>query len=159
MEGSAGIGKYGIYLLAADIGAIILFFFVVTGQKKEKTGEGESVVLQERKKNWYMDFEGEEEESEKEVPIIANKHENLIDTASSESVKKMGGNTILLAENLSAEKKQHILKSLNPSVMDIPVPYFPFIIGKQEGIVDYVLKRDTISRLHLKIEKKTENIM
>lgn len=154
MEGSAGIQKYGVYLLAADIGAVMLFFFIGFLGKKGKTEEKENVNLQEKKNNWYMEFEEEEEEAEKDAQALSDRYKNPAKDTSSEPVKKMGGNTVLLAENLSEGKKQHLLKSLNPSVMDIPVPYFPFIIGKQEGIVDYVLNRDTVSRLHLKIEKE-----
>ena len=36
---------------------------------------------------------------------------------------------------------------------DIPIPYFPFIIGKKSGITDYTLNKDTVSRLHVKLEE------
>ena len=32
--------------------------------------------------------------------------------------------------------------------------YYPFIIGKQENLVDHVLNRETVSRLHLRIDQK-----
>lgn len=50
-------------------------------------------------------------------------------------------NTVLLAEASLEKESQHLLKSVNPAISDISIPYFPFIIGKQEGIVDYALKR------------------
>lgn len=62
--------------------------------------------------------------------------------------------TVLLAEASMEGEHVHLLKSINPSISDIPVPYFPFIIGKQEGIVDYVLKKDTISRIHLRLDEE-----
>lgn len=44
------------------------------------------------------------------------------------------------------------LLSLDKRTEDIPIPYFPFIIGKQSGIADFVLNKDTVSRLHIKLE-------
>lgn len=35
----------------------------------------------------------------------------------------------------------------------IPVVYYPFIIGRLEGFCDYVISRDTVSRLHLRIDE------
>lgn len=35
----------------------------------------------------------------------------------------------------------------------IPVSYFPFIIGRQEGFCDYVISKDTVSYLHLRIDE------
>lgn len=36
----------------------------------------------------------------------------------------------------------------------IPVSYYPFLIGKQENLADYILQHDTISRLHVRIDRK-----
>lgn len=36
----------------------------------------------------------------------------------------------------------------------ITVAWFPFLIGKQEGLVDCVLPRDTVSRLHARIDRE-----
>lgn len=36
----------------------------------------------------------------------------------------------------------------------IPVAYFPFLIGKQGTLADYILPHDTISRLHVRIDRK-----
>ncbi len=35
----------------------------------------------------------------------------------------------------------------------ISIPYYPFIIGRQEGICDYVLSRNTVSSLHVRIDE------
>ncbi len=39
---------------------------------------------------------------------------------------------------------------------DIRIPYVPFLIGKQEGLVDFVIMRDTVSRLHARIDRGDE---
>lgn len=35
----------------------------------------------------------------------------------------------------------------------ITLPYYPFIIGKQEGLCDYVIPKSTVSRLHLRVDE------
>lgn len=65
-----------------------------------------------------------------------------------------GRNTVLLATADTFAAQSHLLKSLDPVIEDISIPYFPFLIGKQEGIVDYVLKKDTVSRLHIRIDEE-----
>lgn len=64
-----------------------------------------------------------------------------------------GRDTVLLASADTRTVQSHLLKSLDPSIEDIPIPYFPFLIGKQEEIVDYVLRKDTVSRLHIRIDE------
>ena len=39
----------------------------------------------------------------------------------------------------------------------ISITYFPFLIGKQENLTDYTLDKDTVSRIHVKIDQKDEN--
>jgi len=48
------------------------------------------------------------------------------------------------------------LHSLDGESEDIALRYFPFVIGKQSNLVDYMLDKDTVSRLHLKIDKSEE---
>lgn len=38
----------------------------------------------------------------------------------------------------------------------IPLSYYPFIIGKQEGLCDYVIAKSTVSRLHLRVDETEE---
>lgn len=60
--------------------------------------------------------------------------------------------TVLLSE-ASENKAGYILKSSDKTVEDIKISYFPFIIGKQERICDYIIKSEMVSRLHLRIDK------
>ena len=145
-------------------------------EKKEKAKEREDLERRGnlrrkpyRKKSeapeWYMTFEGEEDGfedapdwEEEKGKRRQNRHSGgweAGDEEDAEDIPDMEGqnkDTMLLAEADAPEKKPHMLKSLDLSVGDIPVPYFPFIIGKQEGIVDHVLRRPTVSRLHLRID-------
>lgn len=49
-------------------------------------------------------------------------------------------------------QKNHRLIALDPGLPDIELRYYPFIIGKQENLVDFVLERDVVSRLHMRID-------
>lgn len=51
------------------------------------------------------------------------------------------------------------LQSQDGETEDIVLPYFPFVIGKQANLVDYVLDKNTVSRLHLKIDQNGEQYM
>ena len=61
--------------------------------------------------------------------------------------------TRVLSAEEGRDKSIRCLVSMDKKTEDIPVSYFPFLIGKQSGIVDYILTRDTVSRIHVKIEK------
>lgn len=61
--------------------------------------------------------------------------------------------TTLLARTGSGGRR---LEAGGPEAEDIEISYFPYIIGKQEDLVDYVLMRETVSRLHLRIDKEGE---
>lgn len=66
-------------------------------------------------------------------------------------------NTILLnGETNGATAQVKRLTALEPGTEDIVIAYYPFIIGKQENLVDYVLRRETVSRLHLRIDRKED---
>ncbi len=60
--------------------------------------------------------------------------------------------TVLLTD-FSNQTEQRVLRALDLDGEDIPISYFPFIIGKQGNLVDFKLNRDTVSRLHLKIDQ------
>lgn len=66
-------------------------------------------------------------------------------------------NTTLLADfSKEATVGTRRLRALEPAQEDIVIAYFPFIIGKQEHLADFILEKDTVSRLHVKIDQ-TEN--
>ena len=60
--------------------------------------------------------------------------------------------TALLAD-LSDQPGTRRLRALDPENEDITIGYYPFIIGKQQNLVDYHLDRDTVSRLHVRIDQ------
>ncbi len=48
------------------------------------------------------------------------------------------------------------LSGIEGTTETVPVSYYPFLIGKQENLADYVLKEDTVSRLHARIDRRGE---
>ena len=70
---------------------------------------------------------------------------------SKEQQVQTGKDTVLLAD-FSSDTSQRVLRTLDAEGENIPLPYYPFIIGKQDNLVDYKLERDTVSRLHVRIE-------
>ena len=168
-RGKEGLLRYGILLGAAETTAALCALLVFAGisvyeQRKDRE---EKTQLQPEEMQWSMVFA--KEEDEKGVGNTGNlgncPREPGEDAGSAEfcpppsdagfpvSDAVSAGNTVLLSELQGDKSGNHILKSLDPLVADIPIPYFPFLIGKQEGIVDYVLPKDTVSRLHLRIDQ------
>ncbi|MEW4411499.1 DUF6382 domain-containing protein [Clostridium sp. AN503] len=65
-----------------------------------------------------------------------------------------GQDTVLLADlTPDTRTKLHCLHALDQDGADIVISYYPFIIGKQENLVDFLLPYDTVSRLHLRIDR------
>jgi hypothetical protein len=49
------------------------------------------------------------------------------------------------------------LLSMDGQCDEIVMTYFPFVIGKQETMVDFAIKRDAISRLHARFDKEGDS--
>ncbi len=174
--GKTGLELYWMELAAAQGVAVALYIlFLIRGRRKEKKTEGESKNSRKKETSsqWYMTFEdeGNEVEEREESQEIWDKKEKIrsgraaLWAEEGQEEKTImaaceeAGNTVLLAEADGTGSMSHLLKSLDPSVEDIPILYFPFIIGKQEGIVDYALKKDTVSRLHVRIDMEEKGCL
>lgn len=103
-------------------------------------------VDEETQLPWQMIFEHENinKEEMKESPYPGNNNNRTV------IKEEYGSNTVLLYD----KNEKHIRKliSLDDKVQDICIAYYPFIIGKQEDLVDFMLDYDTVSRLHLRID-------
>ncbi len=101
-------------------------------------------------------FEGLDEvmPEEKETPketVIESGHTDT----DRERMSLTAGDTMILT-GLKSAINIHVLKALDAGIADIPLTYYPFVIGKQYNMVDCCLSDDTVSRLHLKVEKKDD---
>lgn len=108
---------------------------------------------QKEEKNGYEDVD---EECDKEKDEWMELFNTKTCEESRETYEDMPyTHTLLLSEDTDKEVR-YILISKDKSTEDIKLPYFPFIIGKQERICDHILKNDKVSRLHLRIDKDRE---
>lgn len=76
-------------------------------------------------------------------------------TLSSVHLPQQSRGTVLLnPESRESGSVARRLTALDAGETDIVISYYPFIIGKQENLADYILDRETVSRLHLRIDQK-----
>ena len=102
--------------------------------KKEEGGR-----KPEESYDWQMTFE-------EEIKEKASKYE-----AGDEAVFQ----TTLLTDT-GADKNIRYLRAVGPDGEDIAITYVPYLIGKQEGMVDCVLTGEAISRIHARIDREGE---
>lgn len=137
-----------------------------TGDKRDKKGTG----LWSRLRKWWS------RRIEKSEPdIVQVPWEMMFHEAASEEKEKPAKNTVVRTEemlckdvqpgqdtvllaDLGGEKRTGLcrLDALDGGLENIVISYYPFIIGKQENLVDYMLDSDTVSRLHMRIDRQGE---
>ncbi|MCD8083846.1 MAG: FHA domain-containing protein [Clostridiales bacterium] len=112
--------------------------------------EGEKTV------SWSHAFMPDTEEDDADVKTVALSESDLAKTG----ILQTGPNTAIL-EDLTADRGDgsRILRSLSGKSEDIAISYFPFTIGKQENLADFVLNYNTVSRLHLRIDRSGEDYL
>lgn len=108
-------------------------------------------------KNWFSKKSLVEKKSEEAVELpwellFAEETEPQKET---QEEKLVGFETVLLHEG-KEHASQRCLLSLQKDREDIPIGYFPFVIGKQENLVDYQLKEEAVSRIHLRLDQVGE---
>ncbi|MTK06757.1 MAG: FHA domain-containing protein [Hungatella sp.] len=141
VAGYKGILRYWYLVMAAGV-LSVLFGFKLTGRN-----QCQHPVEDSPPKDRSYDSEQEEwqtafYESKEESSVL------LKSTAGEESLQ-----TVLLT-NSQKDMQVRVFKSASTGIGDIIITYTPYLIGKQEGLVDYVLNGEAISRIHVKIEKE-----
>ncbi len=121
-------------------------FAVIAVWRKESMQPKEMLVKKEEggrqpaeSYDWQLTFEEEIKEN-------APKHE----TGNEEVFQ-----TVLLNDT-TADKNIRYLRAVGTDVEDIAITYVPYLIGKQEGMVDCVLIGEAISRIHARIDREGE---
>lgn len=153
LYGERGLKHYWPLMAGMDIAtAVFLAVRTIAPGLREANQEEQHFFKRENKNRygeakkhyeWQMVFQ-EEPETDHDIPVSGNPEVNL---------RNEECNTVLLTEQEQPSNSRY-LRSLEPGVPDIIISYVPFIIGKQEGLADYVLFRDTVSRLHVKIDRE-----
>ncbi|WP_349945298.1 DUF6382 domain-containing protein [Lacrimispora sp. BS-2] len=141
--GMEGIRKFWYGVPLAGVFSVLAVFTVwkkESGQLKEimvKREEGDHQPGADF--DWQMTFE-------EEIKEKAPKHE----TGDEEVIQ-----TVLLTDT-TADKNLRYLRAVGSDVEDIVITYVPFLIGKQEGMVDCVLTGEAVSRIHARIDREGE---
>lgn len=148
------------YVVMIEVGEAVLaaaYFWWKKRESEEWNAEEnqENTEKEERKKKkeakeeptgemppWEMVFY-EKEELAPDAYVSSGLHEERMEVEPQ---------TVLLAET-DKPPADRTLSSLDASQPDIPVRYYPFLIGKQPNLADYILERETVSRLHVRIDE------
>lgn len=153
-----GIGAAGMALAVIAVGDAIYFML----KRKSWGHHRESAEIPPSFSTWDDGDPWEQENEERkesnggkwEIPYQEQENQNLnIQGQKSQPDREAGFQTTLLTAAGSGGRQ---LEAGSPEAEDIIIPYFPYIIGKQEDLVDYVLMRQTVSRLHLRIDKEED---
>lgn len=129
----------------------------VPGRKRQ--AEQEKNPVQVSWENMFGSEEYEDSKDDEDSEGILKENRQKTETPVFDGTKgpEEGRDTVLLTDLGTEESKNlHRLCSLDGESEDIVLSYYPFIIGKQENLVDYILQKETVSRLHLKIEQIEE---
>ena len=138
-------GIFGTAAITAFFGAAIAVSIIF--KKREKTvdsaGQEEMEIKDCRpvKEELFPDEEAEEDMKDSGKPQLSHFH-----TVPLSLEEEDGGVFRYLEPRETGMEKIHL-------------PYFPFIIGKQEELVDYCLEEDTVSRLHLRLDQEGEEYL
>lgn len=145
LGGSALFQQYGIWL-----GAAVMLLFGLSFFKKRRKSSVKPI-----KRYTNEQKEGPEPSVLKEKPCIDWTTEEESDNMERYSSNKLPEEpeTVLLFSQEDASASA-VLESLDREQENIRIPYVPFVIGKHREMSDYCLLRATVSRLHLKVDKR-----
>ncbi|WP_077612973.1 DUF6382 domain-containing protein [Clostridium sp. Marseille-P2415] len=134
--GMGGIRKFWYVIAAAGVLSV---FAVRIGSGKGSRLQKEPIQIHKKEEchEWQMTFEDGINEKEPEA-----EEEEILQT--------------VLLTDTAEDKNIRYLRAVGPDMEDIAITYVPFLIGKQEGLVDYVLDREAISRIHARIDREGE---
>lgn len=144
-----GIGAAGMVLAVIAVGDAV--FYMMDRKDGDHRGESEetapAVSIWDGDDPWSQENPAWNEKSGSQWEIPFQEQEPR-----EEKVQPCFQTTLLTAAGSTGRR----LEAEGPEAEDIDISYFPYIIGKQEDLVDYVLTRQTVSRLHLRIDKEGE---
>ena len=132
--------KWAVFAAEGVLIAGMVFFGM--GRSGEEAGEPEE--------EWEVEFREEEERERGGIPEI-KENSIRIDMGQREAAESDEMQTVLL----TGRQIYPVTRRLVPENggEDVPVCYFPFIIGKNRDISDFCLNLPQISRIHAKIEE------
>lgn len=154
-----GIGAAGMALAVIAVGDAIFLMLRKAGRnpQRESAEKAPARSAWDDQDPWDLENDGWKENSGNRWEINYQEQdarEQHVQVQTNQADKEPVFQTTLLAAAVGSGGRR--LEAGTPEAEDIDISYFPYIVGKQEDLVDYVLKRETVSRLHLRIDKEGE---
>ncbi len=127
---------FALEIMVATVGMAAYYFLRSGGSDRVESGEIAEFELEELV--WEMAEEEEKGRVEQVSTLTENETEDTMQTV-----------LLISQSEIQAKRKLHSLADGK----EIPIGYFPFLIGKNKGLVDLCLNEPGVSRLHAKIER------
>lgn len=157
LAGKEAVIRYGGALEAAILVLCLLRGILLRRKIHGQEARALSLAGGEEQGSWKIDFEEQDHNHSFNQPTnyreAGGEAWEYIDSKPEETVEAGEPGTALLAD-FSGRGRPAILESLSRERESIEISYVPFIIGKHADMTDYCLKQPTISRLHLRIDKR-----
>lgn len=149
--------RYGVLIGAAALVLFLLRCIILSKIFCNQEKQSQPLAGNEEHDSWKIDFDTQDHNSSANQTLNCEGLEGETwgyeDSSKEEAGVGEEMGTALLAD-FSSRGGSAILESLSRDRESIEVSYVPFIIGKHTDMTDYCLKQPTISRLHLRIDKK-----
>ena len=123
-------------IMVATVGMAAYYFLRDGASDRVESGETAEFELEELV--WEMAEEEEKGRVEQVPTLTENEPEDTMQT-------------VLLISQSEIQAKRKLFSLTDGK--EIPIGYFPFLIGKNRGLVDLCLNEPGVSRLHAKIER------
>lgn len=123
-------------IMVATVGMAAYYFLRDGASDRGESGETAEFELEELV--WELAEEEEKERVEQVPTLTENEPEDTMQTV-----------LLISQSEIQAKRKLYSLTDGK----EIPIGYFPFLIGKNRGLVDFCLNESGVSRLHAKIER------
>lgn len=144
--GISGLIRYKWFLIAVEILLAATAAIAVEGGKK--TGKKDADPETEKEEEWEIQYREVEMESRNFYRPEKANTEGIVfpETEEEEEMQTM------LLTSLTKERSGRRLVAEDGSG-EIPVPYFPFLIGKSRDMTDFCLNIPEVSRLHVRLDQ------
>ena len=123
-------------IMVATVGMAAYYF--LRGGASDRVESGETAEFELEELVWEMAEEEEKGRVEQVPTLTENEPEDTMQT-------------VLLISQSEIQAKRKLFSLTDGK--EIPIGYFPFLIGKNRGLVDLCLNEPGVSRLHAKIER------
>ena len=153
LGGWSSLRRWGI-IGAGAISAIFVMlaaFQLLAGNRRRGEGKGPG------KKREEGEWAGQELPRRWELPEEAPPPEEGRSACVEQEEMLMPFKTVPLSASAKEEEDFRCLEPETRGMERIEIRYFPFVIGKQEDLVDFCLKEETVSRLHVRLDREGES--